>query len=56
VSAPDGSEVPLIDGGVFDWLAKLASNRRAVHVATGSGSQLIALRFRKDKRREQPDR
>jgi len=40
--------VPLIDGGAFDWLAKLVSNRRAVYVATGAGSQLIALRFRKD--------
>jgi hypothetical protein len=48
VTAPDGSELPLIDGGSFDWLAKLASNRRAVYVATGAGSQLIAVRFRKD--------
>jgi hypothetical protein len=48
VTARDGSEVPLIDGGTFDWLAKLASNRRAVYVATGAGSQLIAVRFRKD--------
>jgi hypothetical protein len=47
VSAPDGSEVPLIDGGAFDWLAKLTSNRRVVYVATGAGSQLVALRFRK---------
>jgi hypothetical protein len=49
VTAPDGSEVPLIDGGAFDWLAKLASNRRAVYIATGAGSQLIALRFRKER-------
>ena len=48
VTAPDGSEVPLIDGGAFDWLAKLASNQRAVYIATGAGSQLIALRFRKE--------
>jgi hypothetical protein len=47
VTAPDGTEVPLVDGGAFDWLARLASNRRAVYVATGTGSQLIALRFRK---------
>jgi hypothetical protein len=46
VTAPDGSEVPLIDGGAFDWLAKIASNRRAVYVATGAGTQLAALRFR----------
>jgi hypothetical protein len=38
--------VPLIDGGAFDWLATLASNRRAVYVATGTGAQLIAWRFR----------
>lgn len=46
VTAPDGAEVPLVDGGVFDWLAKLTSNRRAVFVATGTGAQLMALRFR----------
>jgi hypothetical protein len=42
----EGSSVPLVDGGSFDWVAKIASNRRAVYVATGTGSQLIALRFR----------
>ena len=47
VTAPDGQEVPLIDGGTFDWLTKLAANRRAVYVATGAGSQLIAWRFGK---------
>lgn len=46
VTAPDGAEVPLVDGGAFDWLAKLTSSRRAVFVATGAGAQLIALRFR----------
>lgn len=46
VTAPDGAEVPLIDGGSFDWLAKLTSNRRAVYIASGTGAQLIALRFR----------
>ena len=45
VTAPDGSEVPLVDGGTFDWLAKLVSNRRAVYIATGAGAQLIAMRF-----------
>jgi len=45
VTAPDGTEIPLADGGTFDWLAKLASNRRAVYVATGIGAQLIAQRF-----------
>lgn len=46
VTAPDGAELPLVDGGAFDWLAQLASNRRAVYVATGAGAQLIAFRFR----------
>jgi hypothetical protein len=47
VTAPDGTDVPLIDGGTFDWLTKLTSNRRAVYVASGAGAQLIALRFRR---------
>jgi hypothetical protein len=46
VTAPDGAELPLIDGGAFDWLAQLSANRRAVYVATGAGAQLIAIRFR----------
>jgi hypothetical protein len=46
VTSPEGAAVPLVDGGVFDWLAKLASNRRAVFVATGTGAQLMAMRFR----------
>jgi hypothetical protein len=45
VTAPDGAAIPLVDGGAFDWVAKLASNRRAVFVATGAGAQLIAFRF-----------
>lgn len=46
VTAPEGVEVPLVDGGAFDWLTRLASNRRAVYVASGTGAQLMALRFR----------
>jgi hypothetical protein len=46
VTAPDGTALPLVDGGVFDWLTKIISDRRAVYVATGTGAQLIALRFR----------
>jgi hypothetical protein len=42
----DGARLPLIDGGSFDWLAQLNSNRRAAFAATGAGPQLIALRFR----------
>jgi hypothetical protein len=45
VTAPDGSEKPLIDGGAFDWLATLAQNRRAVFVASGAGAQLIPFMF-----------
>ena len=43
----DGTEIPLIDGGAFDWVAKLTSNRRAVYVASGLGSQLVPLLFRR---------
>jgi hypothetical protein len=46
VTPPDGGELPLIDGGCFDWLAKLTSNRRAVYVASGAGAQQIPIRFR----------
>jgi len=47
VTPPDGAELPLVDGGAFDWLTSLAADRRAVYVATGAGAQLIAWRFRK---------
>jgi hypothetical protein len=43
----EGIEIPLIDGGAFDWVARLMSNRRAVYVASGFGSQLVALMFRR---------
>jgi hypothetical protein len=43
----DGGEMPLIDGGAFDWVARLTSNRRAVYVASGLGSQLVPLLFRR---------
>ena len=46
VTTPDGAELPLVDGGAFDWLTKLAANRRAVFIATGAGAQLIVSRFR----------
>jgi len=45
VAMPDGEELPLADGGTFDWLSQLLSNRRAVFVGSGLGSQLIALRL-----------
>jgi hypothetical protein len=44
-SPPEGRAVPLADGGAFDWLARLASNRRAAYLASGVGSQLVALLF-----------
>jgi hypothetical protein len=47
VTAPDGTALPLGDGGAFDWLAKLTSNRRAVYIASGAGAQMIPLRFRR---------
>lgn len=40
---PSGAAVPFGDGGSFDWLARLTSNRRAVFVASGLGAQLIAM-------------
>jgi hypothetical protein len=47
VTTPDGAEFPLADGGAFDWLARLLSNRRAVYVASGLGAQLVAVQFRR---------
>ncbi|HEY5759818.1 MAG TPA: hypothetical protein VIU34_28545 [Steroidobacter sp.] len=44
---PDGTPVPLIDGGAFDWLGKLTDNKRMVFVASGLGSQLAAMLFRR---------
>jgi hypothetical protein len=43
----EGMEIPLIDGGAFDWVAKLTSNRTAVYVASGLGSQQVPLMFRR---------
>ena len=50
VSDPGGAEVPLVDGGAFDWLGRLTANRRNVFVASGMGAQLVPALFR------QPDR
>ena len=46
VDGPDGAAVPLIDGGAFDWLGALTSNRKLVFVASGMGAQLAATLFR----------
>jgi hypothetical protein len=45
--ANDGTEILLGDGGAFDWVAKLTSNRRAVYVASALGSQRVPLMFRR---------
>ena len=44
--SPTGDDIPLCDGGAFDWLEKLASNRRLVFTASALGSQLVAYLFR----------
>jgi hypothetical protein len=41
-----GERVPLIDGGLFDWLHRLAGNAKLTLVASGLGSQLAATLFR----------
>jgi hypothetical protein len=47
VRSPNGNDVPLIDGGAFDWLRKLCSNHKLVFVASGMGSQVVAYLFRR---------
>jgi hypothetical protein len=42
----DGDPIRLIDGGAFDWMGKLMSNRKMVLVASGMGSQVAAYAFR----------
>ena len=42
-----GEAIPLIDGGAFNWLTKLASNRKLVFVASAIGSQLAAYLYRR---------
>lgn len=41
-----GGEIPLIDGGAFDWLRKLCSNNKLSFVASAMGSQLMAYLLR----------
>ncbi|MBV9946960.1 MAG: hypothetical protein JOZ69_08940 [Myxococcales bacterium] len=45
-TTPEGTELPLGDGGTFDWLMKLTSSRRAAFVASGAGAQLVPIAFR----------
>jgi hypothetical protein len=44
--ATSGASIPLIDGGAFDWLHKLASNHKMVLVASAIGSQVAAYLYR----------
>ncbi|MEZ4454413.1 MAG: hypothetical protein R3B09_33485 [Nannocystaceae bacterium] len=44
-TAADGHALPIGDVGVFDWMARLTSNRRMRLVASGFGLQLLPLRF-----------
>lgn len=39
-------DVPLSDGGAFDWVARLTANQRLVFVASGMGTQLAVALFR----------
>ena len=43
-----GDAIPLIDGGAFDWVAKLSANRKLAFIASAIGSQVAAFGFRKD--------
>jgi hypothetical protein len=38
--------MPLIDGGVFDWVGQLAANRKFRYVASAMGTQLAVVLFR----------
>jgi hypothetical protein len=46
VKVGQDGEIPLIDGGAFDWLRRLCSNNKLAFVASGMGSQLIAYLLR----------
>jgi len=47
VTHASGERVPIIDGGLFDWVGQLTTNRRNVYVASGMGAQLAAFAFRR---------
>lgn len=44
-NARSGDSIPIGDGGLFDWVAKLTSNRRFRFVASGLGLQLVPVLF-----------
>lgn len=43
--AASGAHVPLADVGLFDWVARLAANRKLRLIASGFGLQLLPLLF-----------
>ena len=43
---PGGAEIPMIDGGAFDWLRKLGSNSKLTFVASAMGTQFLAYTLR----------
>ena len=45
-SSQADSLIPLIDGGAFDWVGKLASNDKLAFVASALGTQIAAFAFR----------
>jgi hypothetical protein len=47
IANTEGSSVPIVDGGAFDWLHKLGANAKLAFVASGMGSQLVAFAFRR---------
>jgi hypothetical protein len=47
VATESSDDIPLIDGGAFDWMGKLTANAKMVLVASGMGSQLAAYAFRR---------
>ena len=40
-------QVPMIDGGLFDWVARLTAHQRIVYATPGMGAQLAAYAFRR---------
>ena len=45
--AASGKHLPLADVGLFDWVGRLAANRKLRCVASGFGLQLLPLLFRR---------
>jgi hypothetical protein len=56
VGTTDGDDLPLIDGGAFNWLGALTSNRKMVFVASAIGTQAAAVRFARTDATTAPER